>query len=60
MIARGIVLVGAIVSSVSVVTASKPKKAYAASAAPATTPEKVVAELNHGAELSSGAPPDQT
>ncbi len=47
-IALGMVRFGSLVSSVSVVIASKPRNEYAAIAAPAATPETVVVELPNG------------
>ena len=55
--ARGTVLRGSIVSSVNVVTASKPRNEYAAMAAPAVTPWNVAVEFRNGpAENSPAAP----
>lgn len=54
--ARGIVLRGSIVSSVNVVTASKPRNEYVASAAPPEIVPSVAPEWKNGCELASASP----
>lgn len=56
-IALGMVRRGSTVSSVSVVTASKPRNEYAASAAPAETPPQVVLSLTNGVTLNHAPAP---
>ena len=59
MIAFGTVRRGSMVSSVKVVTASKPRKEYAATAAPPPMATSVESMPVNGAALISPAPPSE-